>query len=128
MASKKDFLEFPATDFCTTILSMGPPRSGKTYLMLKCVKEWLEMGMFEKYVMVLPSFKNEADGSYDWLMEHENVTVYESYHDHIGKQLLRNKKRTTYFLRLVNWNKSHVSSFALMMPRVKVKTYLRPPQ
>jgi hypothetical protein len=99
MASKKDFLEFPATDFCTTILSMGPPRSGKTYLMLKCVKEWLEMGMFEKYVMVLPSFKNEADGSYDWLMEHENVTVYESYHDHIGKAIIAEQEKNNLLFK-----------------------------
>jgi hypothetical protein len=94
MASKKDFLEYPATDICTTVLSMGPPRSGKTYLMLQCVKAWIEMGMFERYVMVLPSFKNEADGSYDWLLQYdEYVDIYESYHDHIGEAIIAQQEK-----------------------------------
>lgn len=93
MASKKDFLEFPAVKYATTILSLGPPRSGKTYIMLECVKEWLKMGMFESYHMVLPSFKNEADGSYDWLMKHENVFIYESFHDHISQKILTEQEK-----------------------------------
>ena len=92
MASKTDFIEFPANNFCTTIFSLGPPRSGKTYILLKVLKEWLKIGMFEKYILILPSYKNEADGSYDWLEQHENVFVYESFHEHIIKQLIEEQK------------------------------------
>lgn len=88
MANKKDFIQFPAEKFCTTIFSLGPPRSGKTYVLLKVLKEWLDMGMFEKYILILPSYKNEADGSYDWLEQYENVYVYESFHEHIIQQIL----------------------------------------
>ena len=66
-STKEGFLNFPANEFCTTCLSLACPGSGKTYLLLKCLKEWLKMGMFEEYHVVLPAFKNEMSGSYDWL-------------------------------------------------------------
>lgn len=86
---KDDFLNFPIDDYCSTILSLGQPRSGKTFVMLKCVEQWLKMGMFDEYHMVLPAFKNEADGSYDWLLNYDNVYVYEKYYDRIGNTLIK---------------------------------------
>ena len=85
---KKNFLEFPAVEYCTTVMSFGPPRSGKTYIALECMKAWIEMGMFEKYICILPSFRNEMSGSYDWMMKHENVTVYESFHNDLMQKVL----------------------------------------
>ena len=35
MASKDDFIYFPAKKYCTTTVSLGPPRSGKTYIFQK---------------------------------------------------------------------------------------------
>lgn len=92
MASKDDFIYFPAKKYCTTIVSLGPPRSGKTYILMKALKEWLDIGMFEKYILILPSFKNEADGSYDWLAEYEHVYIYESYHEHIAQQIIKEQE------------------------------------
>ena len=92
-AQKKNFLEFPATNFCTTILSLGPPRSGKTFLALKCIEYWIKIGMFDKYILILPQFKNEFSDSYGWLKEYEQVTVYESFHSlYVNKMILEQEK------------------------------------
>lgn len=87
-ASKEAFLQFPAKEFCTTIMSYGPPRSGKTFIALKCIEAWLKMGMFEKYILILPSFKNEMNQSYDWLEKYEQVTIYESFHEKYIQKIL----------------------------------------
>ena len=52
---KEDFLRFPDTDYCTSILSIASPGSGKTYILLKCLKAWIDMGMFEEYHVILPT-------------------------------------------------------------------------
>ena len=58
---KEDFLRFPDTDYCTSILSIASPGSGKTYILLKCLKAWIDMGMFEEYHVILPSYKSRSE-------------------------------------------------------------------
>ena len=87
-STKEGFLNFPKNEYCTTCLSIACPGSGKTFLLLKCLKEWLDMNMFSEYHVVLPAFKNEMSGSYDWLEKEKRVFVYEKYHDLIGKQVV----------------------------------------
>jgi hypothetical protein len=93
MASKKIFLEFPAVEYCTTSLFLGPPRSGKTYIALQSIREFIRMGMFEKYYMILPNMKNEADKSYDWLLEHDNVTIYESFYEDLCEAIITEQEK-----------------------------------
>jgi hypothetical protein len=93
-ASKIGFLEFPATQMCTTTLSFGPPKSGKTYLALECMKYWIEVGMFDHYYCVIPQFKNEQNDSYQWMNQYmDRITIYESFHDsHFEKVILEQEK------------------------------------
>ena len=92
-AEKEKFLTFPAEEFCTTIMSFGPPRSGKTFIALKCIKQWLDMGMFEQYILILPSYQNEMDDSYAWLGEYEQITIYEKFHDSELQPILEQQKK-----------------------------------
>jgi hypothetical protein len=87
-ATKEGFLNFPKEKFATTILSMGPPASGKTHIMLECLKYWLSVNMFEVYVLILPNFKNEMNDSYAFLNDYENVYIYESFHQSEIEKLL----------------------------------------
>lgn len=86
--SKETFLNFPKDEFCTTILSLGPPFSGKTFLALKSIKAWIDMKMFDEYYLVLPAFRNEMKGSYDWLENIPNVHIYESVRPKIFEDLI----------------------------------------
>jgi uncharacterized protein Usg len=78
-ATKEGFLEFPKEQFCTTIMSIGPPACGKTHNLLESLKYWIETNMFQEYYLVLPNFKSEMSGSYKWLLDYDNVVVYESF-------------------------------------------------
>jgi hypothetical protein len=96
-ATQEAFLHFPANEFCTTIMSMGPPFSGKTWMLLKCLKYWLKVGMFEKYFIVLPQFKNEMEGSYDFLNDkqyEDHVFIYESFHEDKALELIGEQEKS----------------------------------
>jgi len=97
--SRDDFLRFPGEQFCSTIFSIGPPRSGKTYLVLECMKAWLQMGMFEDYICIIPNFKNEMTGSYDWMLQHDNITIYESIHAQKLQELVDQKTNDRKLLK-----------------------------
>lgn len=96
--SKAMFLEQPSKA-TGTIYSIGPRGSGKTFLMMQCIKYWLENNVFDHYYLVIPDFEDEQNDSYSWLKDHANVTVYEGYHSKLGKEILDrselNKKDNT---------------------------------
>lgn len=71
------------------MISVGTKKSGKTTFFLATLRAALEANAFHRYILVLPSFENEADGSYDWLREHKNVTVYSSFHPFILDKILK---------------------------------------
>ena len=90
---KEDFLRFPDTDYCTSILSIASPGSGKTYILLKCLKAWIDMGMFEEYHVILPSYKNEMSQSYDWLESYDHVYIYEDYYEMLGSRIVAQQEK-----------------------------------
>jgi hypothetical protein len=92
-STKEGFLCFPKVEYCTTCLSIAPPSSGKTHLLLKCLEEWLKMKMFSEYYLVLPAFENEMSGSYDWLADIPNVHIHEKYHDTLGAEIVAKQKK-----------------------------------
>lgn len=97
-ALKENFINFPKQEFCTTILSIGAPFSGKTYVMLLVLREWLKMRMFEEknVHLVLPAYRNEMTGSYKWILdEYPDVNIYEQYNDSIVKGILKQQKKNT---------------------------------
>ena len=92
--SKVDFLHFPEQEFCTTTLSYGPPGCGKTYMVLMALKYWIDKKMFDKYVCVIPAFKNEMEKSYDWLNDHLDVVdIYEAYDDSIATEIVKMQEK-----------------------------------
>lgn len=108
--SKSEFLNFPVEEHCTGVFSLGEPGGGKTYLMLKCINEWLNMGIFAEFHLVLPSYRNEMEQSYKGLADIKNVFVYEKYREKQAKELIdkanknaeefkagKIKQRTKYF-------------------------------
>lgn len=97
--SKEGFINFPKDEYCTTMLSIAPPASGKTYVMLNCLKLWIDMKMFTEYHVVLPAFKNEMNGSYDWLLDYPNVFVYEKYYDRIGNDVVKRQTKSHELLK-----------------------------
>lgn len=92
-STKDGFLNFPKDEYCTTCLSIAPPASGKTFIMLECLKIWVKNKMFDEFVVVLPSYKNEMSGSYEWLEPLQNVFVHEAYNDIIGQELVEKQKK-----------------------------------
>lgn len=86
--SKEEFLNFAKDQYCTTIMSLGPPFSGKTWIALKTIKQWIDMKMFDEYYVVLPSFRNEMKGSYDWMEKIPNMHIYESIRHKVLEDLI----------------------------------------
>jgi hypothetical protein len=92
--SKVEYLNFPASDFCTTSLFFGPPGSGKTFLALQCIRYWIENGFFETYVMIIPQYKREMNGSYKWLDQYmDRVHVFESFNDEKIQKFVDQQKK-----------------------------------
>lgn len=80
---KQEFLEFPIKEFCTSIMSIGPPGSGKTFIVLGCLRWWILHNVFDEYHLVLPTFKNEQNDSYGFLKTmiktSKNIYIYETF-------------------------------------------------
>jgi hypothetical protein len=83
------------TGFIT--LSLGAKGSGKSHLLLSCVRRWLAEGKYATFHLVLPNFASEEHGSYDFLKQHkERVYVYPRYVDLVAERVIRvqeSKKR-----------------------------------
>ena len=73
-------------------LIIGEPGGGKTYLMINTLKYYLANNTFSQYHLVLPAFKNERDGSYEFLKDpkyRKYVFIYSEYHPKIGENLFK---------------------------------------
>lgn len=96
--SLQQFIEEPF-ESCRTILSLGMPGSGKTFCMLKCLKEfWIPAGLFDELHLVLPTFAYEQNDSYAWLQDEriigkQKVFIYNFYNPQIGRMLLEKQKK-----------------------------------
>ncbi len=91
--SKNDFLNFPIDNYCSTILSLGKPGSGKTYILLKCIKWWLDHNVFKEYHCVLPAFLDEMNDSYKWLEQYPNVHIYTKYFPQIPEKIIKMQRK-----------------------------------
>lgn len=89
MSTKEEFLTFPKIEYCTSVFALGEPGSGKTYLMLQSLKYWIKHKYFDEIHIVLPSFKDEQDGQYDFLEKIQNVYIYESVHERVMEKLIK---------------------------------------
>jgi hypothetical protein len=89
MSSLEEFINFPRDEYCTTAFSIAAPGSGKTYIMINCLKLWIKMNMFDFYILILPQYKNEQNDTYAFLKSlpkemKKKVRIYETYASWIG--------------------------------------------
>ena len=113
MASKSENLEdyfLQQMKEFRIVLSIGLKGSGKTYSSLKYIKYMLEKEpeVYDKYLLILPSYRYEQHDSYQWLEQHKKkVNVYPYYSGIIFEQLIAKQQA------LANKNKPLVKYFFL---------------
>ena len=48
--------------------------------------------MFDEYILILPTFRIEQSGSYDFLEKCKNVTIYNAFHPKIVEQIIKQQE------------------------------------
>lgn len=105
-------MESGITDFIESFnknyvaLSIGTKGSGKTFLMLKYLRYSLINNLYDQYVLVLPMFEMEQNGSYKFInAKDKHIYVFESYNEVITANLIKqqvkekaNKKKILYVI------------------------------
>lgn len=83
-----------------SIITIGSPESGKTYLALKYLIYALNNKHYDEFHLVLPQFSYEQNDSYAFLKSYkDNVFVYDMYDDIVVKRInLLKKKKRIFFL------------------------------
>lgn len=88
-------LDFLDDDTHRIILSLGSKGSGKTHMMINYLKYALMTNKYAEYHLVLPAYKNEKDGQYEFLKGMKNVYIYNTYNPKICGRI---KKPNTLFI------------------------------
>lgn len=99
MNIEKIFLE-DITKYGRSIITIGQSETGKTYLMLKILIYLLNNNIYDEYHLILPSFINEQNHSYDFLKQYDNVFIYTEYHDIFIQKILESCKNKKIFFCL----------------------------
>jgi len=84
---------------CRSIITIGSPDSGKTYLALKYIVHCLNNNTYEEYHLVLPQYKAEYNNSYGFLKQFKDIVrIYDEYDPIIieGIQKIRKTKRILF--------------------------------
>ena len=87
-------------DFQTTIqqgrlvLSIGTKHSGKSYFMLKYIKHAMKHNLYEKYILILPSYEFEENGSYDFIdSKKKHIFIFTEYNPIILEQHMEKQRK-----------------------------------
>lgn len=88
------------------VLSIGTKGSGKTFLMLKYLKFSLKHNLYDQYILILPMFEMEQNGSYKFINpKDKKIFVFESYNEVITANLMKqqvkekeDKKKVLYVI------------------------------
>ena len=71
------------------ILALGQKGGGKTFRVMTMIKWLLDNDIFDRYLLILPTYRFEAVGSYSWLQAYkEKVFVGEQYTPDLSQALL----------------------------------------
>jgi len=87
MSYESDFLE-DNKKHGRSIISIGTPESGKSYLALKYVTYSLQNDLYDEYHIVAPTFNHEENSSYDFLKQHKDkVKIYLKYNAVVSERV-----------------------------------------
>jgi hypothetical protein len=86
MSSIEDNFMFDDTH--RVVVSLGCKGSGKTHTVINYLKVSLLTNKYKEYHLVLPAYKNEKDGQYDFLKQYKNkVFIYNTYNSQICERI-----------------------------------------
>lgn len=75
------------------LLSIGTKGSGKTHLMLNFLRYAFANELYERYVLILPSFSFEQHDSYSFIdANRKDIFVFEGYNEMISYELMKDQK------------------------------------
>ena len=66
------------------------------HILLKALKIWLEINMYDIYVLILPNFKIDEN---EWLSKYQNVRIYNCYHEKISKLIIEEQDHNMLLLK-----------------------------
>ncbi len=84
-----------------SIMSLGIPESGKTFVALKYIKHSLQTNRYDEYHCVIPQFDTEQNNSYAFMKNYkEKIFIYNQYHAVLSERMdnLRKKKKIMFFI------------------------------
>jgi len=94
MSYENDFLE-DNKQHGRSIISIGTPESGKSYLALKYMKYALQNNLYDEYHIVAPTYDYEENSSYDFLKKHKDIVkVYKYYHAVVAEKVDRAREKS----------------------------------
>ncbi len=118
-------------------LIIAEPGGGKTFLMLNVLKYYLDNNTFTEYHLVLPAFKNERDGSYDFLKNpkyKKYVFIYNEYHQKISetlykRQFVTDPKKLFFWIDDSTgeqglWNDDYITKIATKTRHLRTSFYI----
>lgn len=85
------------------VLSIGTKHSGKSYFMLQYLRFAMKNNLYQKYILILPSFEFEENDSYDFIeTKQKHIFVFTEYNplilEHHMISQKKNKKKTLIIL------------------------------
>lgn len=66
------------------------------HILLEALKIWLEINMYDRYVLILPNFKIDEN---EWLLKYQNVCIYNCYHEKISKSIIEEQDHNMLLLK-----------------------------
>jgi len=84
------------------ILCIGQKGSGKTTLFNSYLKKSLLQKNYDTYHLIIPSYKYEKDGSYNFLENQYNCFIYPSYTENVSKRVLDDRAKGNKCLFMID--------------------------
>jgi len=92
--------KFLYDDECRCSIILGTRGSGKTHLFLNIVKHLYTNKLYDKFFLVIPSFKLAKSGGsnqYEEVAKMKNTVIFTAYHPSILKKITKKKQNERYF-------------------------------
>jgi hypothetical protein len=88
----EDFLDVITSG--RVVMSIGSKHSGKSFLMLKFLKYAFKNNLYDRYILVLPSYMIEENDSYKFINGHaKHIFIFDEYSENICSDLMKTQKQ-----------------------------------